>query len=100
MSKLNKLTTKRFVIRKSLIGENTIITLDFSGTSSSNDYLGLTSIIVAAGELTGTENLNIVNDTIFETNETIISGDIVYFGYIWEIFWMCLIFYHQCLYNH
>ena len=26
MSKLNKLTTKRFVIRKSLIGENAIIT--------------------------------------------------------------------------
>ena len=33
MSKLNKLTTKRFVIRKSLIGENAIITF----TNSKND---------------------------------------------------------------
>ena len=33
MSKLNSLTTKRFVIRKSLIGENAIITF----TNSKND---------------------------------------------------------------
>ena len=33
MSKLNNLTTKRFVIRKSLIGENAIITF----TNSKND---------------------------------------------------------------
>ena len=33
MSKLNQLTTKRFVIRKSLIGENKIITF----TNSKND---------------------------------------------------------------
>jgi len=33
MSKLNKLTTKRFVIRKSLIGENVIITF----TNKKND---------------------------------------------------------------
>ena len=33
MSKLNKLTTKRFVIRKSLIGENVVITF----TNKKND---------------------------------------------------------------
>jgi hypothetical protein len=33
MSKLNKLTTKRFVIRKSLIGKNAVITF----TNSKND---------------------------------------------------------------
>tara|TARA_R100001082_G_scaffold105578_1_gene77762 strand:- start:619 stop:855 length:237 start_codon:yes stop_codon:yes gene_type:complete len=29
MSKLNELTSKRFVVRKSLIGKNTVITVNF-----------------------------------------------------------------------
>ena len=52
--------------------ENTVVVLGFTGTASNSDYLGLTSIIIPSGDLTGTENLSIVNDTIFETNETII----------------------------
>lgn len=53
--------------------EQTVATLAFSGTaSSSTDYQVLTSIIIAAGETTGTVNLLPTTDDIFEADETII----------------------------
>ena len=53
--------------------EQVVATLAFSGTtSSSTDYQVLTSIIIAAGETTGTVNLLPTADTIFEADETVV----------------------------
>ncbi|MDA7648156.1 S8 family serine peptidase [Alphaproteobacteria bacterium] len=52
--------------------ENTVSLLTFTGTASNNDYLGLTSIVIPAGSTSAAENLSITNDSIYETNETLI----------------------------
>jgi hypothetical protein len=53
--------------------EDTVSTLAFTGTATrGNDYNVIETINISAGQTTGTTILNYFNDTIYETNETVI----------------------------
>ena len=53
--------------------QDVTVTLTHTGTAGTGDRTVATSIVVSAGSLTNTTNITATQDTIYETNETVIT---------------------------